>query len=390
MASIRKRTWTTPSGETKTAWAVDFSDAAGKRQRRQFNTKREADAFRIESEGAIKKGTYRADADKVTLTKAATTYLEYLEGRRDRGERMSTKFHAVVRGHVFNYIDPQPDRDTKRGRTRTHVGFSEGLGAVKIGQLSASAVADFRDRLRSHGVSVPTTRKILATLSRILDHAISRDLLAVNVARSVEVIGRREEGSQKIVPPTKVEMKALLDGAPEDFRLALAFAAATGLRAGEQWGLKWKCVDLKKGEVRVTCRVDQYGAEDLPKTDAGLRTVPIGDSIVAQLKAWKLQSKHSGPEDHVFANSRGGHRHHSNVLQDRFYPLRTKTGVEHLNWHALRHFAVSLWIEAGLPPKAIQTYAGHSTLTVTMDRYGHLFPAEDHRTTMSAIAKDLF
>jgi integrase len=43
------------------------------------------------------------------------------------------------------------------------------------------------------------------------------------------------------------------------------------------------------------------------------------------------------------------------------------------NWHALRHFAVSCWIEAGLSPKTVQTFAGHSSLQVTMGRNGHLF-----------------
>ena len=60
------------------------------------------------------------------------------------------------------------------------------------------------------------------------------------------------------------------------------------------------------------------------------------------------------------------------------------------NWHALRHFAVSCWIEAGLSPKTVQTFAGHSSLQVTMDRYGHLFKSDDHKKAMDAIAKDMF
>ena len=46
---------------------------------------------------------------------------------------------------------------------------------------------------------------------------------------------------------------------------------------------------------------------------------------------------------------------------------------ERFNWHALRHFAISCWIEADMKPKTVQTFAGHSSLQVTMDRYGHLF-----------------
>ena len=60
------------------------------------------------------------------------------------------------------------------------------------------------------------------------------------------------------------------------------------------------------------------------------------------------------------------------------------------NWHALRHFAVSTWIEAKFPPKTVQTFAGHASLQVTMDRYGQLFPSEDHKKAMDEIAKGLF
>lgn len=52
---------------------------------------------------------------------------------------------------------------------------------------------------------------------------------------------------------------------------------------------------------------------------------------------------------------------------------------ERFNWHALRHFAVSCSIEADLKPKTVQTFAGHSSLQVTMDRYGHLFKSDDQR-----------
>ena len=42
-----------------------------------------------------------------------------------------------------------------------------------------------------------------------------------------------------------------------------------------------------------------------------------------------------------------------------------------------------------LRPIAVQTLTGHSSLTVTMDRYGHLFPSDDHKVAMDAIAGEL-
>jgi integrase len=49
--------------------------------------------------------------------------------------------------------------------------------------------------------------------------------------------------------------------------------------------------------------------------------------------------------------------------------------------HDLRHTAISLWIASGANPKVVQTKAGHASIKVTYDRYGHLFPDYDDRTT---------
>ncbi len=46
--------------------------------------------------------------------------------------------------------------------------------------------------------------------------------------------------------------------------------------------------------------------------------------------------------------------------------------------------------ERSLSPKTVQTFAGHKSLQVTMDRYGHLFPFEDHKVVMDHIADELF
>ena len=373
MASIRKRTWTTATGETRTAWTVDVVDASGNRQRRQFSTKREAERWRVEVEGQLQAGTFRPDASKVTVAVACDGYLEYAEGRMKRGERFTRHHLAVVRGHIQNHI-LHPEH---------------GIGAVRLGQLTAGGVGDFRDRLRNSGVSVVTTRKVLATLSAVLEHAISRDVIAVNAARGVKVIGRRDEGARKVVPPTKEDMRTLIAAADPDMRVKLIVASATGLRAGEFHALRWRHRDLGAGEVTVETRVDAYGDEDVTKTAAGMRTVPLSDAVVAVLKAWRLRSPFSRDEDLVFPNRRGGYEGHDNMVKRRFRPLFDQAGVAPFNWHALRHFAVSCWIEAGLSPKTVQVFAGHSSLQVTMDRYGHIFKADDHRAAMNQIAKGM-
>jgi integrase len=118
--------------------------------------------------------------------------------------------------------------------------------------------------------------------------------------------------------------------------------------------------------------------------------VPLSAQLISALKAWKLKSPFSNPDDLVFPNRQGGHIGHDNLIKRQFLPLFKTVGVRRFNWHGLRHFAISTWIEAGMAPKTIQTFAGHASLQITMDRYGHLFPSEDHKKAMDQIAKGLF
>lgn len=383
MATIRKRTL--PSG--KAVYQVDYKDQFGKRRARQFERKKDADAYLVKARGEVANGTHRPEAGKVNVREAAEEFITYCEGRNRRGERMTTHCLATYRGHVNNHI-LNPDR---------------GLGAVPLAHLTTARIAEFRDRIRGAGVSVPTTRKILATLHGILRRAVENDVLAINPATDIQVIGRRGEGSKKIVPPSKEAMRLIMQAADDNFRTVLVVASATGLRAGELWALRWKHLDLVGGEVRVETRVDAYGEEDVTKTDAGMRTVPLGASVVTVLKAWKLRSKFSKADDLVFPNEKGGYTCHPNLVKRRFLPLFDKLAAKHqedpdnnlpapprFNWHGLRHFAVSCWIEAGLAPKTVQTFAGHSSLQVTMDRYGHLFKSTDHAAAMDRIAAKLY
>jgi len=74
MATIRKRTWTTSSGEIRTAFSVNI-EGEGNRQRRQFATRREAEAYRLEIEGQVKGGTFRPDGGRITVAETADRFL---------------------------------------------------------------------------------------------------------------------------------------------------------------------------------------------------------------------------------------------------------------------------------------------------------------------------
>jgi integrase len=58
-------------------------------------------------------------------------------------------------------------------------------------------------------------------------------------------------------------------------------------------------------------------------------------------------------------------------------PATRTAGLDGLRIHDLRHTAVALWIAAGANPKEVAARDGHTSVSFTLDRYGHLYPESD-------------
>lgn len=390
MAKIKKRTWTNASGKHE-AWQMDFTDRHGKRHREQFNLKRDAENRLAELQGTTRAGTYRPLADKADVAKACEAFCGYMTDRRDRGEKVTETYLRTTRQHCENWIDPANEYVVRRPglERKDGIGFKGGIGAIKLADLTAARVIKFRDEMRKHGAGVVTTRRVLGTLSRILKHAVESDLATFNVAKGIRVIGTRDEEGEKVTPPSKADIAKLLAKAEGGAKLRVTFAATTGLRASEQWALQWRHIDLDKAVVKVEQRLDAFGGLDVTKSAAGKRTVPLGKAMVTALTSFRGTAKFKGDNDYVFPDSRGNFTRHTNHTKRIWNPLVKAAEIEPIGWHALRHFAVSTWIEAGLQPKAVQTLAGHASYAITMNRYGHLFPSESHHEAFDKLADAL-
>ena len=93
----------------------------------------------------------------------------------------------------------------------------------------------------------------------------------------------------------------------------------------------------------------------------------------------------------VFPTAKGTVHRHTNLAEHGFKAPQRRAGLVGedgrplYSVHALRHFAASLFIEQGFPPKRVQALMGHASITITFDRYGHLFPTpEDDRARLVA------
>ena len=202
-------------------------------------------------------------------------------------------------------------------------------------------------------------------------------------------ISRRLRRVERIINAAKDEQAAAL----------LLTAALTGLRASELRGLRWSDVDLKAGELHVRQRADRYNAIGPPKSGSGTRTIPLAPELLAALKVWQLACP-KGEHGLVFPTATGAidasqeHAREPRAGHGRRW-RRRQGGQAEICAARLPAF-LRLWcINPGsrggreLPAKVVQELLGHSSIVMTLDLYGHLFPRSDDRAELAAAASAL-
>jgi integrase len=245
-------------------------------------------------------------------------------------------------------------------------------------------------------------KKVRGSLSMLIADAQERGLINRNPVRELRrrkerKADRRQKGRLKagIDIPTPDEVGHILGHLQGRWRPLLMTAIFTGLRASELRGLPWSNVDLKNGRIHVRQRADRYNKIGRPKSEAGERTVPLSPIALNALREWKLTCP-KGPLDLVFPNTVGNVQSIDAIVRFGLKPVQVAAGVtvcgeaKYGGMHALRHFYAS-WcinrkVDGGqeLPLKVVQSRLGHSTIAMTADVYGHLFPDIDDGDELAA------
>lgn len=323
----------------------------GGRIRRTFATLEAAKLWRQDAQVDLRRGAIEA-AKPLTVSQAAERWVTGARAGTLRNRSGEIYKPSVLRGYeqaLRDYILPA-------------------LGGCRLNELQRGDVQRLADRLVEAGHGASTVRNAFLPLRALCRRALTRGDIIVNPTIGIElpaVRGKRD----RIAGPD--EAARLISALPAADRPIWATALYAGLRLGELQALRWSDIDLGRGVIHVTRSWDRGAGIVEPKSRAGMRTVPIASVLREQLAPFAREggALAFGRSDEVPFSASG--------VVDRAHRIWRTAGLAIITPHECRHTFASLMIAAGVNIKALQVFMGHASITVTMDRYGHLLPGSE-------------
>ena len=345
-----------------------------------------------ELSGKIKYGfcygkTYKEAKEKVTKQKAAL-----LNGKQppQAGSR-----------HRFGYFcDEWLAGCRSRLKDSTYVKYAAILerhikprlgGCFPLG-ITSGLIQAFSNELAEEGLAPKSIKDVLVVLHSILKHTAKQ---FPGTFPMIEIIYPKE---------TKKEMRVLsreeqtcligyLLDEMDECKFGVLLAMFTGIRIGELCALRWENVSLKDKTIKIVQtmqrlqEIEPGGAArtrvviGMPKSDSSVRTIPMTD-FTAELCLRMHQKRHG-----VYILTGSTKYMEPRTLQYRLARYTRDCGLEGVHFHTLRHTFATRCVEVGFEIKSLSEILGHSTTTITLERYVHasLELKRSNMTKLSAV-----
>lgn len=279
-------------------------------------------------------------------------------------------------------------------RTQVEQHLKPAFGAVKLDKLTAPMIQKLYNQKQRErkvdpkgreGLSAKSIKNLHGVLHEALERAVKLGYIKVNPCDACELprIERHE-----IQPLTNEEigkfLKAIRGHKYERLFTVMVFS---GMRQGEALGLRWSCVDLVAGTIRVDRQLQKErvpgggGDYHLVETKtSNIRTITLAPFVVEVLKAQKKAQAEQrllmGPDwknewNLVFTHEDGGHLA-AETTYKCFKRIAKNIGVEAARLHDLRHTFATLSLQNGDDLKTVADALGHSNISTTANIYAHV------------------
>jgi integrase len=268
------------------------------------------------------------------------------------------------------------------------------LGRIPVRRLDVETLDTFYAELRRRGkdggrpLSASTVRTVHTVLSGSLRQAVAWSWIAHNPARLATPPSVQRSD---VAPPPVDQVAGLLTTALErnpKLGLFLRLAVVLGARRGELCALRWRHVDLDRGEVlleRGVVYVTGQPLIDKATKTRSKRRLALDAGTVALLRAHQQRAEQVARElgftlpasAYVFTREPDGSRPiHPSLVTHQFADLARSLGVR-CRLHDLRHLMVTYLISQGVDWRTTAGRAGHAGPHMTLGTYAHFQPAQD-------------
>ena len=255
-------------------------------------------------------------------------------------------------------------------------------GSKPVTDISALDVTNHLMQAKAQGYSATVVNTIRSLYRMIFDYAIVNECAQYNPVTAVKLPRGLKRG--KRTAPTDTQIKQIFAAADAPFGMFPVFLLCTGCRKSEALALSWDDVDFEGREIKITKSLDYTSGANPkykpPKTDAGIRTVPIIDILYDMLQ----QAYIARTSDLVFPapdSNRGGkggglmtlrgYEGHWNKYCEAAGFIGSD-GKPTLTAHNLRHGTATLMFELGVDELTAQRILGHSRIEITREIYTEL------------------
>lgn len=342
MGHIIKRVW--KEGKPP-RYYIRYKTPEGKWKQEAGGTRRkDAEALLRRRESEVADGSH-GQQDDITFTEFSWKWLEDFASLKK--PPTTSDYTGIVKKHLRPYFGKKLLKDIRPTDVQAYV-------SLKL----------------KKGLAPRTINKTLTLLRLMFKHAIIWGYLNVDPARFVE---RPREEHKEMDFLSGDEVARLLVATPPEYYALFATAVMTGARQGELLALRWSDFDPEMGAIYIRRSYSPKHGFMEPKTKKGSRAVTISPELIEILSIHR-DNTGGNPDDLIFSkdgNPIAGH----NLVRDVFRPALNGAGLRRIRFHDLRHTYAALMISQDVNPKVLQDQMGHSSITTTMDRYGHLLPA---------------
>ena len=291
-----------------------------------FSSKPVAERAMVGLMADVQRGQY-IPPNKQSLGQFLTEWLKSVQ------HSLAPRSYESYEAHIRNYIIPN-------------------LGGISLKDLTHNHINKMYGELLRRRLSPKTVKGTHIVLRRALRDA--------GLASNPAALASSPRVSKR--PHTiwdEATLKRFLDLAKDhqDY-LAWLLLATTGMRRNEVLFLRWKDLDLEKGNVWV----------ESGKTAASSRSIHLDYHTTMLLREYRKTRMFS---EMVFPDVR------PSTFSERFRARVEAWELPRIRLHDLRHTHATLLLKSGVHPKVVQERLGHANIGMTLDTYSHVVAGMD-------------